>query len=193
MSEGPINHERTRRQTVVLGPENDRWGINALTKIDTPSSTLNIDEEETPRFAASWHTIFIHRKDGSVVACGRNDRGQIPPGISYCEEHDTPTSSTVGWKIKTLAAGSEHILALTDDGGKILAAGWGEHGNCGPDIDADGDVKGRWATIEFVNRNSRCSTATTITGGGDDDDVGPQDIIGLGAGCATSWILTQFV
>ncbi|KAJ9158454.1 RCC1/BLIP-II protein [Coniochaeta hoffmannii] len=72
--------------------------------------------------------------------------------------------------IERIAVGSEHVLAL-DGEGNVLTWGWGEHGNCGPTKD-NGDVKGRWNVIA----NSKYL---------------PPDckVTGIGAGCATSWIV----
>ena len=71
--------------------------------------------------------------------------------------------------IKQIAVGSEHVLALTDDN-TILAWGWGEHGNCGPETERDDG--GGSAYNEIVVK-----------------DIDLRKVaIGLGAGCATSWI-----
>jgi protein ATS1 len=72
--------------------------------------------------------------------------------------------------IAQISAGSEHSIALTQDGNAI-AWGWGEHGNCGPHTD-NGDVKGRWNVIAS-------------------SDYLPPDtkIVGVAAGCATSWVI----
>lgn len=71
--------------------------------------------------------------------------------------------------IQQVAAGSEHCLAVAVSG-EILAWGWGEHGNCGPVIDESGDVKERWNNI-------------TLQG-----PMNLSSIVGIGAGCATSWL-----
>jgi protein ATS1 len=71
--------------------------------------------------------------------------------------------------LSQIAIGSEHALGLTL-GGDVLAWGWGEHGNCGPNT-TNGDVKGRWnviASSKYLPPESK--------------------ILGIGAGCATSWI-----
>ncbi|MCJ1410771.1 hypothetical protein MMC19_004857 [Ptychographa xylographoides] len=73
--------------------------------------------------------------------------------------------------IKKMAVGSEHALALTQEG-RLLAWGWGEHGNCGEDVDDVGDVKRRWNNIEI-----KCGLENPT-------------IVGVGAGCATSWLWT---
>lgn len=72
--------------------------------------------------------------------------------------------------VDKMAVGSEHVLALTKDG-EVLAWGWGEHGNCGPDIDKNGDVKHRWSKIDTSDIN--------------------KPVVGIGAGCATSWLWTS--
>ena len=71
-----------------------------------------------------------------------------------------------------MAVGSEHVIVLTEEG-HVLSWGWGEHGNCGPTAEKDGVVKGTWnflASSKLLKSKSRISR--------------------LGAGCATSWILS---
>lgn len=72
-------------------------------------------------------------------------------------------------KLSQISIGSEHAVVLTEDG-DVLSWGWGEHGNCGPKTE-NNDVKGRWNTI---------ASKKYIPSG--------SEIVGIGAGCATSWI-----
>lgn len=74
--------------------------------------------------------------------------------------------------IERVAAGSEHCLALTASG-ELLAWGWGEHGNCGPVLDEHGDVKERWNNVTLQ------------------DPTNPSSIVGISAGCATSWLWAE--
>ena len=91
------------------------------------------------------------------MAWGRNDRGQLPPP-------DLPTPAK-------LAVGSEHAIALLGDG-RVAAFGWGEHGNCGPDTDFQGNVSGTYNVISLP------------------EAVGAdRKVVGVGAGCATSWMI----
>lgn len=77
-------------------------------------------------------------------------------------------------KLAKIAVGSEHVVALTTEG-KLISWGWGEHGNCGPEVDGDGDVNGSrgWNEISLP------------------EDAGR--VIGVGAGCATTFIWTDGV
>lgn len=127
----------------ILG--SDKWNVISAAPQDLKNYSM---------VATSWHGIYVQFMDKSIKAWGRNDRGQLPP-------HDIS-------KPAKLAVGSEHALALLDDG-KLAAFGWGEHGNCGPDTDAQGDVKQRWSEVQTGFRQDSW-------------------IIGIGAGCATSWI-----
>lgn len=71
--------------------------------------------------------------------------------------------------VSKVAVGSEHVVCLSEEG-EVLSWGWGEHGNCGPT--AEVDVKGRWnvvASSKFIPEGLR--------------------ITGVGAGCATSWVV----
>ncbi|KAA6412534.1 MAG: hypothetical protein FRX48_03525 [Lasallia pustulata] len=74
--------------------------------------------------------------------------------------------------IAKIAAGSEHCLALTWSG-ELLAWGWGEHGNCGPIFNEYGDVTEHWNSVTLQ------------------DAMSPSAIVGIGAGCATSWLWKQ--
>ncbi|MBE3049469.1 hypothetical protein IMZ48_44620 [Candidatus Bathyarchaeota archaeon] len=71
--------------------------------------------------------------------------------------------------VAKVAVGSEHVVCFSEEG-EVLSWGWGEHGNCGPT--AEVDVKGRWnvvASSKFIPEGLR--------------------ITGVGAGCATSWVV----
>ncbi|PYH87912.1 RCC1/BLIP-II [Aspergillus ellipticus CBS 707.79] len=142
--------DKEKGEMVVLGG-GDKWGILA-----------GVSAATAPRLrfrglGASWHGVYVHRGDGEVVAWGRNDRGQLPPrGMGV---------------VRRLAVGSEHVLALLGDGRTVLAFGWGEHGNCGPVTDAQGNVNGECVAIPLPE--------------------GVQEVVGIGAGCATSWVITR--
>ncbi|RAH59641.1 alpha-tubulin suppressor protein Aats1 [Aspergillus piperis CBS 112811] len=139
--------DKEKGQFVVLGSPGDKWGV------------MSGGKEPVGCFQGiqmSWHGVYVHCSDGRVVSWGRDDRGQLPPGEMGV--------------VKGLAVGSEHVLGLVD-GRTVVACGWGEHGNCGPVTDAQGNVKGGCCQIPLP------------------DGVG--EVVGLGAGCATSWVITR--
>lgn len=148
--------------TFVTG-EKDRWhwllGENKYESEYLPDlkSFVISNGEGTYDLTASWSNIYaLTHSDHRLKGWGRNDRGQLPP------KH-LP-------KLKTVAAGSEHCVGLTMDG-EVVAWGWGEHGNCGPDTDAQANVAGdRWNVLPI-------SLSDT------------EEVTGVGAGCATSFII----
>ncbi|ORY68502.1 regulator of chromosome condensation 1/beta-lactamase-inhibitor protein II [Pseudomassariella vexata] len=123
-----------------LGP--DKWNM----KSGALSSSPNLKT-----VGGSWGSIYTLKQDGTLVAWGRDDHGQLPPA-------NVP-------KIKNIATGSEHVVALTEDD-EVIAWGWGEHGNCGPQADGKfGDVKGRWNIIASSKNLPEGSRITAIGAG----------------------------
>ncbi|RKU48133.1 hypothetical protein DL546_009149 [Coniochaeta pulveracea] len=132
----------------VLFLGSDKFGIK------TSFPTMGAGWED---IGASWGNVYALKQDGGLESWGRDDHGQmVPPGLPV---------------ISRIAVGSEHVLAL-DQQGNVLSWGWGEHGNCGPQVEKDGVVKGRWnviASTKFMPPGSK--------------------VLNIGAGCATSWIV----
>ncbi|KAL8774501.1 MAG: hypothetical protein Q9209_000874 [Squamulea sp. 1 TL-2023] len=128
----------------------DKWNIRSHAPTSNPA---------WKQVAASWGSIFTLDTTDNIRAWGRNDHGQLGPD-----------KSPLG--IARIAAGSEHAIALTDNG-TIAIWGWGEHGNCGPDMDSQGDVKGWWNEVPADNFGKSCK------------------ITGIAAGCATTFVWTE--
>ena len=109
---------------------------------------------------AGWSSIYaLTHLDQQLKGWGRNDRGQLPP-------KDLP-------KLNSVAAGSEHCIGLTVDRREVVAWGWGEHGNCGGETDAQANVAGGRFNVLPVPQ------------------LDTEDVIGVGAGCATSFIFVS--
>jgi protein ATS1 len=150
--------------TFVTG-DKDRWhwllGDNKYESDYLPDlkSFVIASGEGTYDLTASWSNIYaLTHSDHQLNGWGRNDRGQLPP------KH-LP-------KLKSVAAGSEHCVGLTIDG-HVMAWGWGEHGNCGPDTDAQANVAGgRWNMLPMPLSEH-------------------EEVVGVGAGCATSFIIVS--
>lgn len=132
----------------ILG--SDKWGV-----ISGAPPRARVKGKSV---STSWHGVYVHEHDLSITAWGRNDRGQLPP----------PALS----RVSQIATGSEHVVALLPDHKTVVAFGWGEHGNCGPDTDAQGNINGSWNTIPLPV---------------EEDGI----VVDVGAGCATSWVITS--
>ncbi|KAL7626148.1 alpha tubulin suppressor [Parahypoxylon ruwenzoriense] len=124
---------------LILGA--DKWGLKSAAPAEMPNwSTIS----------ASWGGIYILQRNGTLVAWGRDDHGQLPPpGLP---------------ELESIAAGSEHVVALTRNG-EVLSWGWGEHGNCGPQTEKFGDVKGRWNILASLKHLPEGSSITAIGAG----------------------------
>lgn len=139
-----ITGEPARNELLVLGPgSRDRFGIQA----SVPAAIAG-----WKNVVASWGSIYIHMHNGDVLSWGRNDHGQLcPAGLPA---------------IAAIAAGSEHAVALTSEG-RVLAWGWGEHGNCGEPSDDRGDVNGHWNELLIPHKASAifagCATTFVVS------------------------------
>ncbi|VBB86591.1 Putative protein of unknown function [Podospora comata] len=130
-------------ECLVLG--SDKFGI----KSNAPSDLKGWKDA-----GASWGSVILLKEDGSLISWGRDDHQQLAP-------------SDIG-PVEKIAVGSEHALALTRDS-KVLAWGWGEHGNCG----------------SLEENNKERANVIQIP---DEYNLEDQEVTALGAGCATSWI-----
>ena len=135
---------------LVLG--SNKWGVR------TQSPTYMRGWTE---IGANWGGIVNLISSGELVAWGRNDRGQLGPSGVTTDE------------IAQIAPGSEHTVVLTRSG-KVLVCGWGEHGNCGVEVDGEGNVKDAWKELSIPSLDAAVP------------------IVGIAAGCATSFIWTRF-
>ncbi|KAH8600864.1 ATS1 protein [Bisporella sp. PMI_857] len=131
-------------QHLVLG--SDKWNVR---------SEAPVDVRGWKDVGATWGSIFVLRNDGKLLSWGRDDHGQLaPPGLPF---------------LTKISIGSEHALGLTE-ARDVLAWGWGEHGNCGPNT-TNGDVQKTWnvvASSKYLPPGCQISS--------------------IGAGCATTWI-----
>ncbi|KIW66336.1 hypothetical protein PV04_05671 [Phialophora macrospora] len=111
---------------------------------------------------SGWSSVHVLSGSGSgstpgvVQSMGRNNHGQFAPA-------NLPA-------IRAIAAGSEHCVALTMEG-QVIAWGWGEHGNCGEQVDEKGNVFDRWNVIPLPELDE----ATVV-----------KDVA---AGCATTFVI----
>lgn len=155
----PVTRAVCGREFTYLVGSDGRHTILGSNKhgIQSPDFTKTLTIPKT--IAASWGSLFVLDSSGQIKSWGRNDHGQLaPPNLP---------------PIAQIAAGSEHVVALTEgslmQSGKVISWGWGEHGNCGAEIDENGDIKkGTWNEIHTHH-----------------------SVLGVGAGCATSFFWTD--
>lgn len=139
----------TGDQCTLLGPVFPKWALRE--KMPKCSELTNF-----VGLQAAWDGYYILLSDGRVVAWGKGHKGQLPP------------ENLAG--VKMMAVGSEHVLVVTERYGedRLLAWGWGEHGNCG-ELEGGGDVVPvREVSIAEGGKKARVKC--------------------IGAGCATSWV-----
>ena len=141
----------SKPEYAVLG--SDRW--NVVSHASSAHSSLSADRK---MLGSSWSSLIVLDTSGMAISWGRNDRGQLSP-------KEIPS-------LEQIAVGSEHTIALTRHG-EVLAWGWGEHGNCGPNTGISGDHRDVWE--EVVSK----------------PPTGAGRVLGLGAGCATSFLWTN--
>ncbi|XP_011504907.1 PREDICTED: secretion-regulating guanine nucleotide exchange factor [Ceratosolen solmsi marchali] len=138
----PVKHVSCgQHYTAVITATNEvfAWGDNKYGQLGIdpslhkrtlrPIKIENIDG--CNKIYCGWTHSIILTNDKKVLCWGRNSYGQLGRSKS--------TSTTEFWKpkaalasitINQLSVGSEHNIALADDG-SILSWGWNEHGNCG--------------------------------------------------------------
>ncbi|KAK7491466.1 hypothetical protein BaRGS_00017295 [Batillaria attramentaria] len=117
------------------------WGCNRFGQTSQdPSQTTQLTDPccipasvfsgvQVRHIACGWtHNLAVSALD-QVYSWGRADYGQL--GRS-CDQSCDPTPKVVErlGKVHAVACGSEHNLAVTDDG-NLYSWGWNEHGMCG--------------------------------------------------------------
>ena len=142
-----------RNLTFVRGGKNQQILLGSAKQFP---SGISLDLATTTEVSCGWSNLYA-LDSGELQAIGHHDRGQVPliklPMLTH------------------FAPGSEHGVGCTGDG-KVIAFGWGEHGNCGEPMDVRGNVAGRFNTIT-IPRNK-------------DDSV-----CLIAAGCATTFVAVR--
>ncbi|KAF2872172.1 regulator of chromosome condensation 1/beta-lactamase-inhibitor protein II [Massariosphaeria phaeospora] len=107
---------------------------------------------------ATWHAVFVLFDDGRLAAWGKENMWKlIPPNLPSIEK---------------IAVGSDHVLAVTKEGG-LISWGWGKHGNCGD-----------------VSQLEPRPVNDMVSGFWNEIDI-PGEIQMIGAGFCTSFVLSS--
>lgn len=155
-----LNPERVivgREYTVLMGSGEEPvfWGNSKFFKVEDI-----IEIGQAGVLISGWSSMHSlpSPPTGLVRSIGRHDRGQL------ASNHLPP--------IQALAAGSEHWVGITSDR-KVIAWGWGEHGNCGEQLDNKGNVIDRWNEIPIPQLGNE------------------MRVRAVAAGCATTFIICE--
>lgn len=80
------------------------------------------------KIACGWTHCLVQSASEKIFSWGRGDYGQL--GRSCDQSHDSNPQPIEDLQcVNSLRCGSEHNLAITDDG-KLFTWGWNEHGMC---------------------------------------------------------------
>jgi alpha-tubulin suppressor-like RCC1 family protein len=145
------------RGQLGLGDHGDGTERNVPTEVPEVTKVVAVA-------AGSYHSFALSR-DGTVMACGNNDYGQL--GLGDTDDRDTFTVVAGLRDVVDIDAGFDHSIAATAEGGLYA---WGE----GEAIGHGGDE----ATQHLV--------PTKVTGGGIDEAV----VVQVAAGNMHSMVLT---
>ncbi|CUM66473.1 uncharacterized protein PRCAT00004137001 [Priceomyces carsonii] len=152
----PLHFDFSSYNEFALGRESTAFlNLQELRIYGKNPKTIEISDCFSLR--AMWSSYHILKRSQSMIhidSFGNNSHGQKYPG------HASD-------KITQFETGSEHGLILTEDN-KVLVWGWGEHGNCGKQIED---------RIVFDHLNVIYS--------------GPSPIKFITGGCATTWIVIE--
>ncbi|CCD26425.1 Ats1p NDAI_0H02510 [Naumovozyma dairenensis CBS 421] len=134
-----------------------------------------------------WSSIHILQKRATpegydkITSYGYGGFGQI---------FDMQGKLAHNMKVKDFNIGSEHGILVLDDDNKVACWGWGEHGNCGPPIAAEGTT-----STSARTSTTRGEPASMI------NDAWPLNTVMPGfptgcevrvfGGCANTWVLVQ--
>lgn len=136
-------------------------------RVDLPSRVTQV--------SAGWHHAVAVLESGEMWAWGRADHGQLgmrapkEEGDGWLDElvavSFRPVRMQAMGVVREVACGSEHAVAMLEDG-RAVAWGWNEHGNCG-----NGDIVDGWEPNVVKGVEGR--------------------VEGIGAGCGSSWVWTR--
>ena len=111
-----------------------------------------------------YHSVFI-RSDGKVMACGKNEYGQLGDGTTtnrpnpvYVLTSGTDQSANHLSGISQVAAGNSHTVFLRTDG-KVMACGFGYYGRLG-----DGTTDSRDNPVYVLKSGTSTASSNHLSG-----------------------------
>ncbi|KAK1226559.1 alpha tubulin suppressor [Marasmius sp. AFHP31] len=146
-----------------------------------------LDGLDTVEVGSTWNgTYVVDRLHRKIHATGSHTKGQL--GRSYSTESSSTTprfgpvefafdvpSNSNSRRLTSLACGSEHVLSSwnVNDCSEVWGWGWNEHGNLGLGSTEDVYLPVKiWPPEQLVEYSQR-------------------EVVGVWAGCGTSWIVVE--
>ena len=133
------------------------------------------------RLGCTWNGTYVQTIDGDghvLLSTGNNAQGQLGR-VESTSAVDTTVSLPVDRAISSFVCGSEHVLAAMSSssraGNSVVGWGWNEHGNMGLGSLGNITIPTQLWPREDIEAY----------------DKYPQRVIGIWAGCATSWLLVE--
>ena len=132
----------------------------------------------------TWNGTYMQTIDGDkhgLLSMGNNAQGQLGRGCTVESTFgEMAVSLPVDRAISGFVCGSEHVLAVMEssasqEGNLVVGWGWNEHGNMG--LGSLGNIT---VPTQLWPRNDMEAY-----------NKYPQRVIGIWAGCATSWLLVE--
>jgi alpha-tubulin suppressor-like RCC1 family protein len=110
---------------------------SSTSTISIPVLVQDLADKNVQKILCGWSFSLAVTAEGQIYSFGRNNYGQLgrSDALPFC---CTPKPIELVPKVAQVVCGSEHVVALTEEG-EVLSWGWNEHGNLGT-----GDVKDRF-------------------------------------------------
>lgn len=146
-------------------------GIGSYTNMNTPVQVYGLSSGITAVAAGGGHSLFL-KNDGSVVACGNNDDGQLGDG-SMLINRQTPVSVGGLSNITSIAAGYFHSLFLKNDD-TTWSCGWNNSGQL-----ADGNTEDKSTPERIYANGNPCSNVSIAEAEFNDFHIYPNPTSGV--------------
>jgi alpha-tubulin suppressor-like RCC1 family protein len=132
-------------RTVWAWGSQDWYQLGNPTYIDRPRPTKVLELQGVRAiFAGAWHSMAL-LDDGTVRSWGANNYGQFGTGSVSGNQYQPPQKALELDRVKAIAAGSHHSLALGEDG-TVWAWGYNGYGQLG-----DGTTTNRSRPVKVLD------------------------------------------
>ena len=99
------------------------------TKTTFTKVTTNIDNNVKEIYCGEYH-VFVVKNNGSVWACGKNDKGQLGLGDTTDRTTFTQVTTNINNDVSQIACGGSHTIILKNDG-TVWSCGYNAYGELG--------------------------------------------------------------